>query len=316
MGRDILRVAADSTPGVVVVTVDNPPHQLVDAVFFGALVRLLDRLDADRGVRAVVWESADPDFFLMHGDVAALTRVPAGERPAPERPNVAAAALDRLRRARYVTVGALDGAARGGGAEFLTALDLRYGTARSVIGWPEVALGILPGSGATARLPHVLGRARTLDILLTGRDVRAEEAYALGWLQDVVEAGELAGRVRAVARRIAAMPPASVAAVKQVVEVAGRDPGAALLAETRALDALMGAGAHLAPMAAFLAAGGQTREAEADPERWASVLDAVVRAGADIRAGADGGGTGAVSAPDPATAAGPAPDGGPAPAGA
>lgn len=276
MGRDILRVAADSTPGVVVVTVDNPPHQLVDAVFFGALVRLLDRLDADRGVRAVVWESADPDFFLMHGDVSALVRVPAGERPTAERPNVAAAALDRLRRARYVTVGAVDGAARGGGAELLTALDLRYGTARAVIGWPEVAMGILPGSGATARLPQVLGRARTLDILLTGRDIRAEEAYALGWLQDVVDTAELADRVRAVARRVAAMPPASVAAVKSVVEIAGRDPQGALLAETRALDSLMGAGAHIAPMTAFLAAGGQTREAEADPQRWAAVIDATL----------------------------------------
>ncbi|WP_436771635.1 enoyl-CoA hydratase/isomerase family protein [Yinghuangia sp. YIM S09857] len=296
MGRDILRVQADATPGVVVVTVDNPPDQLVDAVFFGALVRLLDRLDADRDVRAVVWESADPDFFLMHGDVAALARVPAGGRPEAGRPNIAATTLDRLRRARYATVGALDGAARGGGAEFLTALDLRYGTARSVIGWPEVAMGILPGSGATARLPGVLGRARTLDILLTARDVRAPEAYALGWLQDVVEPGELAERVRAVARRIAAMPPASVAAVKQVVEVAERDPDGALAAESLALDSLMGAGAHLAPMAAFLSAGGQTRAAEADPERWAAVMDAVVRAGA-------------TATPHPASATAPDPGG-------
>ncbi|MGR7000996.1 enoyl-CoA hydratase/isomerase family protein [Yinghuangia aomiensis] len=141
------------------------------------------------------------------------------------------------------------------GPEFLTALDLRYGTPRTVVGWPEVAVGILPGASTTARLPGLLGRAKTLELLLTARDFDADEARALGWLQAIVEPSELAGRVRAVARRIAAMPPAAVAAVKHVVDVAASDPEAALLEESRAVDALMAAGSQIAPMTAFLIAG-------------------------------------------------------------
>ncbi|HSA48511.1 MAG TPA: enoyl-CoA hydratase/isomerase family protein [Yinghuangia sp.] len=277
MNTQVLRTVSDD-PGVVVVTIDNPPLQLVDGAFFGALLSLLDRLDADPDVRVVVWESADPDFFLMHGDVEMLVRIPPAERPVPDHPNIAAATLDRLRRARYVSIGAVDGAARGGGAEFLTALDLRYGTRRTVVGWPEVAMGILPGSGTTARLPGLFGRARALEILLTARDIHAGEALALGWLQEIVEEAELPTRVRSVARRIAAMPAASATAIKQVVDVAVTDPGAALLAETRAVDALMAAGGHTAPMTAFLAAGGQRRDVEADPERYAAAIDAVLPA--------------------------------------
>ena len=61
-------------------------------------------------------------------------------------------------------------------------MDVRFGTERAVIGQPEVAMGILPGAGGTARWPRLVGRSRALDILLTGRDVGAAELLALGWL--------------------------------------------------------------------------------------------------------------------------------------
>src|SRR4051812_15935847 len=138
--------------GVVTVTIDHPPKQLVDGPFVGALIALLDTLEADDAVRVVVVRSADPDFFLMHGDVELL--LASGPLPAqPDAPNIAAATFQRLAAARFVTIGAIDGAARGGGAEFLTALDLRFGTPRTVLGQPEVPLAILPGAGGTARLP-------------------------------------------------------------------------------------------------------------------------------------------------------------------
>ena len=123
-------------------------------------------------------------------------------------PNVAAATFDRLRTGRAVTIVAIDGAARGGGAEFCTAADLRYGSPRVVLGQPEVPMAILPGAGGTARLPRLLGRSRALDLIFTGRDVGAEEALAIGWLDGIVDSASLDEHVGAIARRIAAMPPA------------------------------------------------------------------------------------------------------------
>jgi enoyl-CoA hydratase/carnithine racemase len=244
------------------VVIDHPPLQLVDGALLVGLRDLLDAFDASPP-GAVVLTSADPDFFLMHGDVEMLRAVPAGTHQPVAEPNLAAATFERLRQAPYVTIGVLDGAARGGGAELLTALDLRIGTPRAVLGQPEVAMGILPGAGGTSRLPHLLGRGRALDVILTGRDVQADEALAIGWLDAVVDHTGAVAHATAIAQRIASMPPAGIAAVKRVVAASLKEGVAAgLVAETNALGELMAAGAHVEPMRRYLAAGGQTRAAE------------------------------------------------------
>ena len=136
-------------------------------------------------------------------------------------------------------------------------------------------MGILPGAGGTARLPRLLGRSRALDLIGTGRDVNAEEALAIGWLDGVVPSASLLEHVGEIARRIAAMPPASVAAVKHVVDVSlsiGLQEG--LVAESAALARLMASGEHREPMTKFLAAGGQTRDGET--QRMAAIVDGLL----------------------------------------
>lgn len=260
MDQGTLRTVQDG--GVVTVTIDAPPTNLVGGPFVGALLALLPALEADESVRVVVFRSADPDFFLMHGDVEALVAVPPRPAVTATEPNVAAAAFDRIRRAPYCSIGVLDGYARGGGCEFLAALDLRIGTPRAVIGQPEAPMGILPGAGGTVRWARAVGRARALELILTGRDLRADEALALGWLQAVVERDEVDATVAALAGRIGRLPRANIAAVKRVVDVALGDPTEALVAETDALGACMASGSHTEPMRRFLAAGGQTRAGE------------------------------------------------------
>jgi enoyl-CoA hydratase/carnithine racemase len=272
MASEVLRVSAAA--GVATVMIDHPPSNLVDAAFIGALWGLLDEAERDASLRVLVFTSADPDFFLMHGDVAAILSMPAGDGAPATEPNVAAALFERLAASRLVSIGVLDGAARGGGAEFLAALDLRYGSPRAVLGQPEVAMGILPGAGGTSRLPRLLGRGRALEVILTGRDVAADEALALGWLDAVLPREEVGAHAARVARRIAAMPAASIAAVKHVVGVSLGSLREALVAETDAFGRLVAAGAHRAPMRRFLAAGGQTRAGET--ERMAEILDATL----------------------------------------
>jgi enoyl-CoA hydratase/carnithine racemase len=145
-------------------------------------------------------------------------------------------------------------------------------------------MGILPGAGGTSRLPRLVGRGRALDIIVTGRDVAADEAVAIGWLDVVVRPDALLADGLAVARRVAAMPPASVAAVKRVVDVSigTRDLTLALTAETDAFGRLIAAGGHQEPMRRFLDAGGQTRHGEVT--RMAEIVDAML----DRRPGAGG----------------------------
>src|SRR5713226_1684692 len=161
------------------VSIDHPPSNIFDDQFTVALRDLLDRCEADPDVRVLLFHSADPDFLVMQ--VA-----PGTEVAAPDPYAAQAALLERVHRSRLVSIAAIDGAARGGGAELVSALDLRIGGPRTVFAQFEVAIGLLPGWGAPARLPHLLGRSRALDVLLTCRDVGAEEALAMGWLDRLV----------------------------------------------------------------------------------------------------------------------------------
>ena len=212
-------------PGIAVVTIDAPPLQLVDGPLLRGALRLLPELEADDDLRVCVFRSADPDFFLMHADVEALIASTPWPRATATEPNIAAATFERIHREPFVTIGVLDGAARGGGCEFLSALDLRLGTPRSVIGQPEVPLGILPGAGGTVRWARLVGRTQALELLLTGR-----RHPRRGSPRTRLAARDPRSRRRR-RRRPRPRPldrpyvPASVAAVKRVVDVAlGRTP--------------------------------------------------------------------------------------------
>ena len=270
----VLRVAKEGA--VAVVTIDNPPTNLVGGPFIGGLIAFVDALETDDTIKVVVFRSADPDFFLMHGDVEQLLNAPRRAYEPATAPNVAAVTFERLRSSRVVSIGMIDGQARGGGAEFLTALDLRVGSDRTVLGQPEVPMGILPGAGGTSRLPRLLGRSRALDLILTARDVDATEALAIGWIDRLVPRAELESHTLALARHIARMPAASIAAVKRVVDISLRegDLAVALTAETDALGQLMSLDTRERNMRRFLDAGGQTREAELT--RNASLIQAML----------------------------------------
>src|SRR5467141_1276780 len=153
------------------VSIDHPPSNIFDDQFTVALRDLLDRCEADHDVRVLLFHSADPDFFVMHGDARATVAMQVAPGTEVAAPDPTAALLERIHRSRLVSIAAIDGAARGGGAELVSALDLRIGGPRTVFAQFEVAMGLLPGWGAPARLPHLLGRSRALEVMLTCRDV-------------------------------------------------------------------------------------------------------------------------------------------------
>jgi len=249
------------------VSIDHPPSNILDGQFTVALRDLLDRCEADPDVRVLLFHSADPDFFVMHGDARATLamQVAPGTEVAARDPYAAEAALlERVHRSRLVSIAAIDGAARGGGAELVSALDLRIGGPRTVFGFLEVAMGLLPGWGGPARLPHLLGRSRALDVILTCRDVGAEEALAMGWLDRLVPSDRVLVEAGRVARRIGAMPGESIAAVKAVVDTSLGGMADALVAESTMMTRLLAAGGHRSRVERFLAAGGQERDAERD----------------------------------------------------
>ena len=170
-----------STPSLWRVTFDNPPINLIDPVMIVALDDLLTEIEQDNRVAVVVFDSADPDFFLAHYDIAAdqsaLDALPAARTPFHHWANV----LIRLSRSRAVTISALRGRARGAGSEFALATDIRFASReRAVLGQFEVGFAAVPGGGPSTRLPGIVGRGRAFEILLGGEDFDGEIAERYG----------------------------------------------------------------------------------------------------------------------------------------
>jgi enoyl-CoA hydratase/carnithine racemase len=125
-----------------------------------------------------------------------------------------AAAVEAVAALPVPLIGALRGFALAGGAELALACDLRVGEPYTVMGFPEVKIGIFPGAGGVFRLPRLIGASAANDLLFTGRHVAADEAYRLGLLDDVVDSSAVLNRALDRAREIATNAPLAVRAVK------------------------------------------------------------------------------------------------------
>src|SRR5207244_12941152 len=111
--------------------------------------------EADGGVRVVVFDSADPEFFIAHADVGLIQRLPTEPPPRPTSLGFFHALVDRFRTMPTATIAKLEGRASGGGSEFGVSLGLRFGAlGRAILAQPEVALGISPARSGTPRAPR------------------------------------------------------------------------------------------------------------------------------------------------------------------
>ena len=255
-----IRVELDR--GVLWATIDHPPINLWDAAFTPELVALITRFAREDAARVLVLTSADDEYFIAHADVEMILNLPPESTAASVQPAPVNQLLDLLRTTPKVSIALVRGIARGGGSEIALACDLRLATPDARFGQPEVALGIIPGAGGTQRLTRLVGRARALEIVLGCADVTGDEAAAIGYVNRVLPDDEIEGFTRALAERIATMPPLAVAAAKRAVDAALPDPIPGLAAEGAAFHE-----ARLDPEAArrmrrFLEVGGQTREGE------------------------------------------------------
>ncbi|MEM9040227.1 MAG: enoyl-CoA hydratase/isomerase family protein [Actinomycetota bacterium] len=253
------RVETDS--GVATVTIDHPPINLMTVPVFLELAELVDHLADDDEVRAVVFRSVNPEWFIAHFDVEAILQFPT-EVPdeVPTELNRFHQMCESLRTMPKPTIAVIEGRVGGGGSEFALSCDMRFATPRAVFSQPEVALGILPGGSGTVRLPRLIGRGRALEVILGCDEVDAETAEQWGWINRMMRATEIDGFVDRLARRIAGYPPAAVAAAKASVVAAETAVHEHLLAEGHAFNQTL-AGAQDA-MRRFLDLGGQTPEGE------------------------------------------------------
>jgi enoyl-CoA hydratase/carnithine racemase len=261
-GFECLRVRIER--GVAWVTIDHPPINLFDRALLLDVHHVGVTLADDPDVRVVVFESADPEFFIAHADVSLIQQLPT-DAPKPTELGFFHAMVDRFRTMPKVTIAKIEGRARGGGSELALSLDMRFGAlGRCILGQPEVALGIIPGGSGTQRLPRLVGRARAMEIVLGCDDVPADLAERWGYLNRALPPAELGLFVERLAYRIASVPAEAIALAKAAINAAELPTADGLLEEAHCFDRTLATAAAQRRMARFLELGGQTRDVELD----------------------------------------------------
>src|SRR5256712_9886913 len=218
---------------------DNPPFNIVDATIFEARQDLLARMGASPSLRVVVFESANPDFYLAHFDLTEklgniMTAIGASGLP------ILMDTFVRLTKSPVVSIAKIRGCARGVSSEFVLACDMRFASRENTrLGHPELGVGLHPGGGGTERLPHLVGRGRALEIVLSANDFDGDTAERYGYVNRALPDAELDGFVEALARRIASFDRRALAAAKHLVNQVSLPPA------DRLLDAFTSFGAAL-----------------------------------------------------------------------
>ena len=202
--------SADGRVGTI--TLDDPPANSYDIEFMRELGGAIGEANGSEA-RVVVVRSASARFFSAGADVK---RFLANDVDANmDMIRLAHEALASIARSEKLFVAFIAGHALGGGLEMALACDLRYAAEGGYrLGTPEVTLGLLPGNGGTQRLPRLIGTGPALELLLTGRQVKPDEAQRLG-LVSALFAGE--DEFRAHVERLAAGPPLAIAEIKRAV---------------------------------------------------------------------------------------------------
>ena len=212
-------VRTEVRAGVMTVTLDAPPINMIGPELVRDIVALLDRVNTDGDVRVVVFQSADPDFFVAHVD---LTKVAEYTAEAAKAGGPGDASLGMLWYALAntpaITIAKLRGRARGAGSELALACDMRFGARENlVLGQPEVGFAITPGAGGVQHLARLLGRGRAMEVVLSSNDFDAELAERYGWINRAVPDADLDEFVDSLATRIASFAPDAVRVAKQAI---------------------------------------------------------------------------------------------------
>ena len=262
-GYDCLKFILDR--GVLFITIDNPPINLFNLPLMREIYRLGKEIEADDDVRVVVFDSANPDFFIAHADVDLILQLPTETPPKSDSLGFFHAMVDRFRTMPKVSIAKIEGRARGGGSEFVLSLDMRFGAlGGAILSQPEVALGIIPGGSGTQRLPRLMARSRALEVVLGCDDFPAELAERYGYINRALPPDEIGPFVERLAYRIAGFSPEAIALAKASVRNAELPTLEGLLEEAHCFNQSVATDAARQRMRRFLERGGQTREAELD----------------------------------------------------
>jgi enoyl-CoA hydratase/carnithine racemase len=216
-GSKEVRVERDGR--AMTITLDRPGDQnrLTRDVLL-ALQEIVERLREDEETQAVVITGSGAEFFSM-GILNPVVRASYTKDQILEMVRTANRLYDAIEALPQIVIAAFNGAARAGAAELSLACDIRLAATHATWALPEALWGGFPGAGGPVRLPGIVGRARALELICTGREIDAAEMERLGLVLAVYPAARLLSEARALAARISASGPIATRGAKRIMNV-------------------------------------------------------------------------------------------------
>ena len=217
MGSDEVRVARDG--GVLTLTIDRPGDQnRLTSDVIATLQDVVERLAVDEQTHVVIVTGGGSQFFSM-GILNPAVRASYTKEQILQLVRAANRLFDAIEALPQIVIAALNGVTRAGAAELSLACDIRLAAAPATIAWPEALWGGFPGAGAPVRLPAIVGRARALELICTGREIDAAEMERLGLVLAVHPAERLLPAAQALAARTAASGPLATRGAKRIINM-------------------------------------------------------------------------------------------------
>jgi len=238
--------------GIGYITINRPEAlNALSSQVLADLNEVLDQVEKSEEISVVIVTGAGEKAFVAGADIKEMDLM--SPIQAFEYMTFANDTFTRLSDLRQPTIAVLNGYALGGGMELALSTDIRIGFEKTVVGFPEVGLGIIPGFAGTQRMSRLIGTSRAKELIFTARTVKGQEAYDLGILNKLVPAEELLSSAEELAAAIMKNAPLAVEKAKHVIQVGAELPlKNAIRLETEAEALLFSTEDKLEGMRAFV----------------------------------------------------------------
>lgn len=238
--------------GIGYITINRPEAlNALSSQVLADLNEVLDQVEKSEEIRVVIVTGAGEKAFVAGADIKEMDLM--SPIQAFEYMTFANDTFTRLSDLRQPTIAVINGYALGGGMELALSTDIRIGFEKTVVGFPEVCLGIIPGFAGTQRMSRLIGTSRAKELIFTARTVKGQEAYDLGILNKLVPAEELLSSAEELAAAIMKNAPLAVEKAKHVIQVGAELPlKNAIRLETEAEALLFSTEDKLEGMRAFV----------------------------------------------------------------
>lgn len=201
---------------VVLVYLNRPPYNPLNSQLFHELSDVMDQIDQDDQVRAVIITGKGDKALAAGADIKEMAGL--GLKEVTQMNKISRQAFTKIANLAKPVIAAINGLALGGGLELALCCDLRVCSDHAKLGLPEINLGIIPGGGGTQRLQRIVGQAKAKEIMFFGETLKAEEALAMGLVHQVVPLAELLDTAKEMAKKLAEKPPVAMRMLKMAIQ--------------------------------------------------------------------------------------------------